>query len=418
MDTILKCGKLFDSANGTVLKHMLVTVSGKTVKAIASCPDALWNAAEDALLAGLELPAGTAVLDLSDKFVMPGLIDAHVHLASDGLQHPYEASRSLLGDFVVRALEQANNNLMAGFTTVRDCGSRGFVNVSVRDAIAQGKFPGSRVLACGSGISTTGGHGDDHFSPYLSNSIGIGACDGAAAARKGARYNIKFGADFIKVMATGGVMSPGTTVGAQQLTPDELEAICEIARMYGVHTAAHAHGTEGIKAAARAGITSIEHGMMLDDEAIEIFLEKGTYHTPTIIAAERIITCGPQMGLQGWMIDKAKQVYERHEWGVREGLRLGVKHSFGTDAGTPSNFHGKQGYEFELMTRFGFTPVQTLVAATKTNSELLRISDKLGSIEAGKLADIVAFGRDPLEDITVMKDCAFVMKEGKVYKQA
>ena len=196
-----------------------------------------------------------------------------------------------------------------------------------------------------------------------------------------------------------------------------MDAICEIARMYGVHTAAHAHGTEGIKAAARAGITSIEHGMMLDDEAIELFLKHGTYHTPTIIAAERIIVCGPQMGLQTWMIDKAKQVYEHHEWGVREGMRLGVKHTFGTDAGTPSNFHGKQAYEFELMTKFGFTPAQTLIAATKTNAELLSSFDKFGSVDAGKLADIVAFKKNPLEDITIMKDCAFVMKEGVVYKQ-
>ena len=305
---------------------------------------------------------------------------------------------------------------MAGFTTVRDCGSQGFVNVSVKKAIASGKFPGSRVLASGGGISSTGGHADNHFSPYISTNLNIGPADGPYEARRLARYNLKYGADFIKVMATGGVMSLGTTVGSQQLTQDELDAICEIARMYGVHTAAHAHGTEGIKAAARAGITSIEHGMMLDQEAIDLFLEHGTYHTPTIIAAERIITCGPDMGLQGWMIDKAKQVYERHEWGIREGLRQGVKHTFGTDAGTPSNFHGKQGYEFELMVGFGFTPLQTLVAATKTNSELLGASDKFGSIEAGKLADIVAFKGDPLADIRIMKDCAFVMKEGTIYK--
>lgn len=216
-------------------------------------------------------------------------------------------------------------------------------------------------------------------------------------------------------MATGGVMSLGTTLGAQQLTVDELEAIVEIANMYGVHTAAHAHGTEGIKNAARAGITSIEHGMMLDEEAIEIFLEKGTYQTPTIIAAERIIVCGPEMGLADWMIDKAKQAYERHEWGIREGLRLGVKHSFGTDSGTPSNPHGKQAYEFELMVKFGFSPVQALQAATKTNAELLR-ADKLGAVAPGKFADIVAFKGNPLEDIRVMKECAFVMKEGVVYK--
>lgn len=402
MKTAIKCGKLFNSQDGSVSENMLVVIDGKTISEVIPCPQ--------------NIPEEYKVIDLSDSFVMPGLIDAHVHLSMTGHNDPYSASQALLGDFVATALDNAKTDLLAGFTTVRDCGSQGFVNVSVKKAVASGKFAGSRVFASGNGISSTGGHADNHFSPYISTNMGIGPADGPYEARRLARYNLKYGADFIKVMATGGVMSLGTTVGSQQLTQDELDAICEIARMYGVHTAAHAHGTDGIKAAARAGITSIEHGMMLDQEAIDLFLEHGTYHTPTIIAAERIITCGPDMGLQGWMVDKAKQVYEHHEWGIREGLRQGVKHTFGTDAGTPSNFHGKQGYEFELMVGFGFTPVQTLIAATKTNSELLGASDKFGSIEAGKLADIVAFKGDPLANIRIMKDCAFVMKEGTVYK--
>ncbi len=402
MKTAIKCGRLFNSQDGTVSENMLVVVDGKKIAEVIPCPE--------------NISPEYKVIDLSDSFVMPGLIDAHVHLGSTGHNDPYSASQGLLGDMVCTALENAKTDLMAGFTTVRDCGSQGFVNVSVKRAIAAGRFPGSRVYASGGGISSTGGHADSHFSPYISTNLHPGPADGPYEARRLARYNLKYGADFIKVMATGGVMSLGTTVGSQQLTQDELDAICEIARMYGVHTAAHAHGTDGIKAAARAGITSIEHGMMLDDEAIDLFLEHGTYHTPTIIAAERIIVCGPDMGLQGWMIDKAKQVYERHEWGIREGLKRGVKHTFGTDSGTPSNFYGKQGYEFELMCKFGFTPVQALTAATKTNAELLSATDTLGSVEAGKLADIVAFKGDPLKDITVMKDCAFVMKEGVVYK--
>jgi len=211
-------------------------------------------------------------------------------------------------------------------------------------------------------------------------------------------------------------MSRGTTVGSQQMTSDELEAVVEIANMYGIHTAAHAHGTAGIKAAARAGITSIEHGMMLDDEALDIFCEKGTYHPPTIIAAERIVVEGPKHGLVPWMVDKAKQVLDRHEWGIREGLKRGVRFSFGTDSGTPFNFHGKQAYEFELMERFGFTPVQALTAATKTNAALLGVSDQLGRVAKGYLADLCAFRLNPLENVRALRDCAFVMKEGRICK--
>jgi len=402
MKKAIKCGKLFDSDKGVALDNMLVLVEDKEVKEVLPCPD--------------QLPEGYEVIDLSDSFVMAGLIDAHVHLTSSGTNADLRSStHSLLGDIVLQAADNAKKNLMAGFTTVRDCGGTGYAAVSVRNAVKKGLIVGSRVYASGGGIGSTGGHGDLQMNPYISSSMATPPIDSPYEARKLARYEIKHGADFLKCMATGGVMSEGTTLGAAQLTVDELEAIVEIANMYGVHTAAHAHGTEGIKNAARAGITSIEHGMILDQEAIDIFLEKGTYQVPTIIAAERIIVCGPEMGLGQWMIDKAKTAYDHHHWGITEGIRLGVKHAFGTDAGTPSNFHGKQGYEFELMTTFGFTPVQALVSATKVNAELLK-NDKLGNVAPGKLADIVAFPGNPLEDIKVMTNCTFVMKEGVVYK--
>ncbi|MBQ2698023.1 MAG: amidohydrolase family protein, partial [Clostridia bacterium] len=365
MKKAIKCGKLFDSDKGVALDNMLVLVEDTEVKEVLPCPD--------------QLPEGYEVIDLSDSFVMAGLIDAHVHLTSSGTNADLRSStHSLLGDIVLQAADNAKKNLMAGFTTVRDCGGTGYAAVSVRNAVKKGLIVGSRVYASGGGIGSTGGHGDLQMNPYISSSMATPPIDSPYEARKLARYEIKHGADFLKCMATGGVMSEGTTLGAAQLTVDELEAIVEIANMYGVHTAAHAHGTEGIKNAARAGITSIEHGMILDREAIDIFLEKGTYQVPTIIAAERIIVCGPEMGLGQWMIDKAKTAYDHHHWGITEGIRLGVKHAFGTDAGTPSNFHGKQGYEFELMTTFGFTPTQALVAATKVNAELLK-NDKLGN---------------------------------------
>ena len=240
--------------------------------------------------------------------------------------------------------------------------------------------------------------------------------DGADEARRAVRYVLKNGADFIKFMATGGVMSRGTTVGAQQLTLDEMKAITETAEMYGVHTATHAHGTNGIKDAVRAGVTSVEHGMILDDECIQLMADKGTYLTPTIIAPVKIIESGVPNGIADWVVDKAKQVLATHKNGVQKCLSQGIKIAFGSDAGTPFNFHGKQGYEFSLLCDFGLSPLQALTAATKTNAELLRMSDRVGSVEPGKLADIVAFKSNPLIDISVMQSCDFVMSRGKIIK--
>lgn len=402
MKTAILCGKLFNSADASVSEHALVLIEDGKITDVRT---------------GTAAPEGYETVDLSGLFVMPGLIDAHTHLTSVGNEPQGEDAYILPGELTVRAIKNARADLLAGFTTIRDCGGAEYINHSVRDAIARGDLTGPRVFSAGRCITSTGGHADSHFSPYISDLRHDGiVVDGADKARRAARFNLKYGCDFIKVMATGGVMSRGTTVGSQQLTLDELKAVVEIARMYGVHTAAHAHGTEGIKAASRAGITSVEHGMMMDDEALDLFCENGTYHTPTIIAAERIITEGPKHGLVPWMVDKAKQVYERHEWGIREGLRRGVRHTFGTDAGTPFNFHGRQAYEFELMQSFGFTPAQALTAATRTNAELLRMSDRLGRVAPGFCADLCAFRGDPLADLRVMKDCAFVMKDGVVYK--
>lgn len=403
MKTAVLCGKLFNSETALVQENMTVLIEDRMIADV---------------LPGTAAPEGYDVVDLRSAFVTPGLIDAHVHLESVGDEPHYESAYILPGELAIRAVKNARADLMAGFTTVRDCGGTEYISHSIRDGIARGDIEGPRVFSAGRCITSTGGHADHHFSPYVEASFHGGIrVDGAAEARRGARFNIKYGADFIKVMATGGVMSRGTTVGSQQLTNDELEAVVEIAKMYGIHTAAHAHGTEGIKAAARAGITSVEHAMMMDDEAVELFCEKGTYHTPTIIAPERIIVEGPKHGLVPWMVEKAKQVFECHEWGVREGLKRGVRFSFGTDSGTPYNYHGQQAYEFELMERFGFTPAQALTAATRTNAALLSASDRLGRVEKGYLADLSAFAGDPMQDIRALQTCVFVMKEGRIYRQ-
>jgi imidazolonepropionase-like amidohydrolase len=405
MKTAVKCGKLFDSQNCKVLENQVVVVEDKTIVDVA-------NLSEFAQEPDME------VIDLSDKFVTPGLIDLHVHSGMNGEGNERKSLlQTTVGDLTLYALKNVQADLYAGFTTLRDCGGQAFASVAIRDAVNRGDFVGPRMFVCGYSIGSTGGHADTHYAPGVYNPAeDHPIVDGPDSARKAARFNLKHGADFLKFMSTGGVMSKGTTLGAQQLCDDEIAAIIEIANLYGVHTATHAHGTAGIKAAVRAGVTTVEHGMILDEEAIQLMLEHGTYLTPTIIAAERICVKGPEMGLVPYMIDKANQALSHHEWGFRQCLERGVKITFGTDSATPYNFHGKQGYEFELLNRWGMNPHKALVAATMTNAEALGVKDKIGSIEKGKLADLCAWSCDPAEDVTTMTNCLFVMKEGAVVK--
>ena len=401
----LQCSKMFDSVNGTVARDVVIFVEGDRITLV-----------EPAATAKLD---GCEVIDLTGKFVTPGLIDCHMHIGMNGAgsslgTKPYTS----LGDATMEGLTNVYSDLMAGFTSVRTCGDMGYSDVAIRNAINRGDFAGPRMMVAGSNLSSTGGHSDTHYNPYLHEvevHSGV-AGDGPTEMVKLVRTNIKHGVDFIKFMATGGVMSLGTTVGAQQMSYEEMKAICDTAKMYGMITATHAHGTSGIKDAIRAGVTSVEHGMMMDEEGIQLMKEHGTTLVPTIIAAERIIVKGKEAGTPDWAIAKAKQVYDRAHWGFTRCMEEGIPIAFGTDSGTPYNFHGKQAYEFELMVGWGMTPLQALTAATKTASELLRKQDEVGSIEAGKYADVVAFDGDPTEDIKVMTNCTFVMKGGEVYK--
>ncbi len=397
---VLKCGKLFDAENEKVLENILVFIDENKIEKVTNFD---------------ENTDGYEIIDLSNKFATPGLIDCHVHLTADG----EAGGRSLhktIGDNTLYAMRKAQADLMAGFTTIRSLGDAGFVDVALRNAIDRGEVVGPRIMAAGPALSSTGGHADSHYHPFIKDTSAFNVGDGADEFRKLARYNIKHGANLIKFMATGGVMSLGTTVGAQQLTFEEMKAIVDTANMYGVHTATHAHGTSGIKDAVKAGVTSVEHGMILDDECIEEMAKRGTYLVPTIIAAERIITKGEEMGVADWAVAKAKQVFATHKEGFQKARKAGVKIAFGTDAATPQNFHGKQGYEFELLQGFGLTTLEALTTATKTASELLRKDKEIGSVTAGKFADIVAFDEDPRDNIKTMTNCTFVMKNGVVYK--
>ena len=399
---VLRCGQLFQAKDETVLKNMAVAIEDDKITAVTPIGELDENGAE--------------VIDLSDKFVMPGLIDAHLHVNMNGEPNVDWLAKQTLGDLTLLSMVHAKSDLMAGFTTIRDEGAIGFTDVALRNAINAGMVDGPRMFVSGMALSSTGGHGDAHFNPDIEGGSFAQIINSPDEARKAARYTFKYGADQIKLMATGGVMSYGDEPGAPELTYEEMKAALDIAKSKGRISTAHAHGAEGIKNAIRAGITSIEHGMLIDDEGMQMLVDHGTYLIPTIIAAYQIVEYGKKGMLAPWMVEKAELCLENHGEHLKKMIAMGVKIGFGTDAGTAFNRHGEQGYEFELMTEYGFTPAKALLAATKVNAELIRWQDKVGSVEAGKFADLVAFDRSPLEDIRVMTKCSFVMKGGKVYK--
>lgn len=403
MKKIIHCGKLFLGTSETdILENVSIVIEGDKIASV--CPTA------DVCACDAE------VIDLSGKFVMPGLIDCHMHVSSDGIMNDFSGENQLVGSVAYKAMKLAQQDLMAGFTTIRDEGSSDFIDVSLRDEINAGRIVGPRMLVSGVALGTTGGHCDSHKAPQHDHPANY-IVDDPMSARKMARYNVKYGVDQIKLMATGGVMSIGDAPGAQDMLYDEMKAAIDIAKIHGKLSSAHAHGAEGIKAAIKAGITSIEHGMLMDDECIELMVEHGTYLVPTIIAAHQIVVTGKQMHLPAENIEKAEMCLEKHHDHLTACRAAGVKIAFGTDAGTPANYHGKQTLEFKLMVDFGFRPAEALLAATKVASELIRWQDKVGSIEAGKFADVIAMDVNPLEDITAMQNVSFVMKGGAVVKQ-
>ena len=405
MKQIIKCGSLFTATDESVRENMAVAVEDGKITAVVPMQEADLTGAE--------------VIDLTDKFVMPGLIDAHVHTNLSGepsILHLFADGSE--GALTITSLKNAQKDLMAGFTSIRDEGAFRFTDVAVRDSINKGLVIGPRMLVSGEPLTATGGHGDSHLAPYVTGATSLGlVVNSTSQGRKGARLNFKYGADQLKIMATGGVMSLGDDPKCSEMSLEEMKAIIDVAKARGRITSAHAHGSDGIKIAVRAGITSIEHGMLMDEECVELMASHGTYLVPTIIAAKAIVDKGVAGGLAPWMVEKGQMVLSGHKENLRKCRAAGVKVGFGTDAGTCFSYHGTQTVEFGLMVDFGFTPAQTLVAATRTNAQMMKWDDRVGTLETGKLADIVAFDRSPLEDIQVMNQVSFVMKDGLVCKK-
>jgi len=362
------------------------------------------------------------VVDLSEYFVLPGLIDCHTHLTGQSVPVAERIRRTLSETQAHAAIDGvvfAQRTLMAGFTTVRNVGSRGSTAIALRDRISAGMIPGPRMLVAGPAVTVTGGHGDwtNSISPVLRPEQGseTATSDGPSEVRKAVRARIREGVDLIKITATGGVLSMTAAGVNQQFFEDELEAIVEAAGRMGRKVAAHAHGADGIKAALRAGVSSIEHGTYLDDEAIDLFLETGAYLVPTIHAGKYVEAKAKVPDYYPQAIrDKASAVGPAIQGAFGRAHARGVKIAFGTDVGVGA--HGTNALEFVYMQEAGMDAMDCIVSATINAAKLCGILDEVGTLEPGKLADVIAVPGNPLSDITMLQRVEMVMKEGKIYR--
>jgi len=403
----IRAGALIDGTGAAPLRNAVILVQGARITAVGPA---------------VAVPAGATVIDLSSWTVLPGFIDAHVHLAGpvvgDGDWQHAELMQSP-AEHALHGAAHAQQTLEAGFTTVRNVGAGAFADVALRNAIDAGWVPGPRIVAAGVSFGINGGHCDGSAGywagAFPQGGIADGAADGVDEIREAVRYNVKYGADVIKICATGGVLSPADSVGVQQYTEEEMRAVVEAARMAERRVAAHAHGTEGIKAAVRAGVTSIEHGSILDEEAVRLMRERGTYLVPTLMAGEGVTRLAREGRLPPAIAAKALAIAPRLERSFRLAVTGGVKVALGTDAGVFP--HGTNGHEFTLMARHGMTPMQAIQAGTLNGATLLGRERDLGTVAAGKLADLVAVRGDPLADVTALERVDFVMKDGAVFKQ-
>jgi imidazolonepropionase-like amidohydrolase len=394
---LVKAGALVDVATGTVKKGQEILVENGVIKEVG--PD-------------LVAPVGARIVDLSAKTVLPGLIDVHTHVTSQPEDYYAERFRRSPIDVAVTAHVYARRTLEAGFTTLRVVGSPEYVDVALRNAIDAGKFVGPRLKVAGLAIGSTGGHADlTGFSPYLKFERFSGVADGVEAVRKLVRQNVKFGADLIKMIASAGVLSEEESVGAPQYSFEEMKAICVEAAMWGRKVAAHAHGTEAIKLAVAAGVASIEHGSLIDDEGIRMMKERGTYLVSDVYNDDWILAEFAKMGYPEKIIEKERKVGRLQRENFQKAVKAGVKQAYGTDAGVYP--HGMNAKQFAHMVRWGMTPMQAIQSATVNAADLLGWP-MVGAIAPGKYADLVAVDGDPLKDVTLLEKIPFVMKGGEV----
>ncbi len=398
----IQAGGLIDVQAGKLRRNQIITIRGDRIESVSDAAD-------------VNFEANASIIDLGDSYVLPGLIEMHDHLTGDHRYHGYSGLQFSVPRETLFGVVNARITLLAGFTTVRNVGASGYSDVALRDAINDGEIDGPRLRVSGPALGITGGHCDNNLLPAEFGVSADGIANGPWEVRAKVREVIKYGADLIKFCATGGVLSKGDSVGGQQYTFEEMQALVDEAHMHGRKVAAHAHGEAGIKTAIKAGVDSIEHASLIDAEGIRLAKKNGTYLVMDVYNDTFILEHGASVGMLPESLEKERMIGQLQRDNHKKAFEAGVKMAFGSDGAVYP--HGDNGKQFMYMVEYGMKPMQALQAATIRAADLLDWPNDVGAVAPGFYADIIAVETNPLDDVSVLENVSFVMKGGKIYKQ-